>query len=110
MPLFVSIKPKDVKVSYDSRFNSEGTHYTQMVSVTLSDEQINVFNNMVRNTLSSRDASHMAKTYLREINVEDNFTNLTTFEYFKRFFTPLLENQRIKSDRNTLLRIKKVEK
>lgn len=47
MALFVSVKPKSVKVSYNSYFDNNGTHYNQMVSVVLTDEQLEVFNSMV---------------------------------------------------------------
>lgn len=47
MALFVSVKPKSVKVSYNSYFDNNGTHYNQMVSVVLTDEQLKVFNSMV---------------------------------------------------------------
>lgn len=47
MALFVSVKPKSVKVSYNSYFDNNGTHYNQIVSVVLTDEQLKVFNSMV---------------------------------------------------------------
>lgn len=101
MALFVSVKPKSVKVSYNSYFDNNGTHYNQMVSVVLTDEQLEVFNDMVNNTRPS------AKMYLRSVKFGDNYTNLTTFDHFRRFFELLKSNSRIKADRNTLLRIKK---
>ena len=95
MALIVSVKPKSVKVSYNSYFDKNGTHYDQMVSVVLTDEQLEAFNNMAHDT------------HLRSVKFGDNYTNLTTFDYFRRFFEPLKSNSRIKADRNTLLRIKK---
>lgn len=100
MALYVSVKPKSVKVSYNSSFDNNGTHYNQMVSVVLTDKQLEAFNDMVNNTRS-------AKMYLRSVKFGDNYTTLTTFNHFRRFFEPLKSNSRIKADRNTLLRIKK---
>ena len=101
MASFVSVKPKSVKVSYNSYFDNNGTHYNQMVSVVLTDEQLEVFNSMVNGV------SEYTKMHLRSVKFGDNYTNLTTFYYFRRFFEPLKSNSRIKADRNTLLRIKK---
>ena len=101
MAVFVSVKPKSVKVSYNSYFDNNGTHYNQMVSVVLTDKQLKAFNDMVNNT------RHSTKMYLRSVKFGDNYTNLTTFDHFRRFFEPLKSNSRIKDDRNTLLRIKK---
>ena len=101
MAVFVSVKPKSVKVSYNSSFDNNGTHYNQMVSVVLTDKQLEAFNNMVNNTRSP------TKMYLRSVKFGDNYTNLTTFDHFRRFFEQLKSNSRIKADRNTLLRIKK---
>ena len=107
MTLFVSVRPKSVKVSYNSYFDNNGTHYSQMVSVVLTDEQLEVFNNMVNDTQLSKGVSEYTKMHLRSVKFGDNYTNLTTFDYFRRFFEPLKSNSRIKADRNTLLRIKK---
>ena len=101
MASFVSVKRKSVKVSYNSYFDNNGTHYNQMVSVVLTDKQLEAFNDMVNNTLPS------AKMHLRNVKFGDNYTTLTTFDHFRRFFEPLKSNSRIKTDRNTLLRIKK---
>ena len=101
MAVFVSVKPKSVKVSYNSSFDNNGTHYNQMVSVVLNDKQLKAFNDMVNNT------RHSTKMYLRNVKFGDNYTNLTTFDHFRRFFEPLKSNSRIQDDRNTLLRIKK---
>ena len=107
MALFVSVKPKSVKVSYNSYFDNNGTHYNQMVSVVLTDEQLEVFNDMVNNTRLSKGVSEYTKMHLTGVKFGDNYTNLTTFDHFRRFFETLKSNSRIKADRNTLLRIKK---
>ena len=101
MASYVSVKPKSVKVSYNSSFDNNGTLYNQMVSVVLTDKQLEAFNDMVNNTRPS------AKMYLRSVKFGDNYTTLTTFNHFRRFFEPLKSNSRIKANRNTLLRIKK---
>ena len=101
MASFVSVKPKSVMVSYNSSFDNNGTHYNPMVSVVLTDKQLEAFNDMVNNTPPS------VKMHLRNVKFGDNYTTLTTFGNFRRFFEPLKSNSRIKTDRNTLLRIKK---
>ena len=78
-----------------------------MVSVVLTDEQLEVFNSMVNDTQLSKGVSEYTKMPLRSVKFGDNYTNLTTFDYFRRFFEPLKSNSRIKANRNTLLRIKK---
>ena len=107
MAVFVSVKPKSVKVSYNSYFDNNGTHYNQMVSVVLTDKQLKAFNDMVNDTQLSKGVSEYTKMYLRSVKFGDNYTTLTTFDHFRRFFEPLKSNSRIKTDRNTLLRIKK---
>ena len=101
MASYISVRPKSVKVSYNSYFDNNGTLYNQMVSGGLADKQLEAFNDMVNNTRPS------TKMYLRSVKFGDNYTNLTTFDHFRRFFEPLKSNSRIKADRNTLLRIKK---
>jgi len=106
MTQFVSIKPKNVKVSYNSRFDKKGTHYNQMISLALSKEQLKEFNEMVMNTILSKNTREYVKTHLKRVAFGDNYLGLTTLEHFVRFFSPLRENRRIQIARNTILRIK----
>lgn len=105
MALMVSVYPKNVKVNYNSHFAKNGTHYDQMVTLALTKEQVRAFANMVIDTLGSKGVSEYTKMHLKRVNFGDNYTNLTTFDYFTRFFHPLLTNKRIKLNRNTILRI-----
>lgn len=103
----VSVFPKNVKVSYNSRFDKDGTHYNQMISLTLSDKQLKAYNTMVNDTLQSWGISEYTKMHLRQLKFGDNYVGLTTLDYFIRFFDPLKSNRRIQIARNTILRIKK---
>lgn len=107
MTTFVSVMPKNVKVSYNSRFDKNGTHYNQMISLVLTKEQLRVFNNHVTDTILSKYTREYIKIHLKCVAFGDNYLGLTTLEHFLNFFTPLRSNRRIQIARNTILRIKK---
>ena len=98
MAVFVSVKPKSVKGSYNGYFDNNGTHYNQMVSVVLTDEQLEVFNSMVNDTQLSKGVSEYTKMHLRSVKFGDNY---------RQFFETLKNNRQIKTDRNTRHRNKK---
>ena len=106
MTTFVSVMPKNVKVSYNSRFDKHGTHYNQMISLTLTKEQLREFNIHVTDTILSKYTREYVKTHLKRVAFGDNYLGLTTLEHFLNFFTPLRSNGRIQIARNTILRIK----
>lgn len=102
----VSVFPKNVKVSYNSRFDKNGTHYNQMISLVLSSDQLKAFNNMVSDTVRSWGVREYVKMHLRQLKFGDNYVGVTTLDYFIRFFDPLKSNKRIQIARNAILRIK----
>lgn len=106
MSEFVSTTPNSVRVSYNSRFDKDGTHYNQMLSVVLADKQLKAYNTMVNDTLLSNGVREYTKMHLRQLKFGDNYTGLTTLDYFIRFFDPLKSNKRIQMARNTIIRIK----
>ena len=100
----VTLNPTNVKVSYKQAWDAYGTHYTQMVSVKLTREQFQKFNNKVTEIKFSDYENTYFKLYTKHIEVGDNFANLSTCNAFFTFFG-LMENKRIDVTRNTILRI-----
>lgn len=94
------------KISYGKRFSEEGTCYRQMISAEMSNTDLSYFNALVRKG-KAESGNERFKLYAQELQEGDNFTHLTTAEYFA-YMTNIINDKRFKGYKNTLIRIKLV--
>jgi hypothetical protein len=85
-------------------FDKEGTAYKQRVTITLSQKEIDEFNKNVDAIKCGDKVSSYGKLFLKQIEKGDNYTNLTTFRFFREFFG-LEKISRIDLSKNTIVRI-----
>lgn len=94
---------KNVKISYQAK-EHEGYIYRQMIALTISSLQLKEFNCHVTNTVSYTKNTY-TKIFLKPLKEGDNYTNCTTFLTAINTFN-LVNNKRLKFNRNTVVRIK----
>lgn len=95
-------------VSYNLRFNNEGTSYSQMISLKMTEKELNKLNNFVRK--DKKNYGDLALYYKGELKEGNNFVTLSYRDSILRY----MEENKVKInrkvlDRNTLFRIKLVK-
>lgn len=95
-------------VSYNLRFNNEGTSYSQMISLKMTEKELNELNNFVRK--DKKNYGDLALYYKGELKEGNNFVTLSYRDSILRY----IEENKVKInrkvlDRNTLFRIKLVK-
>lgn len=96
-----------MRISYQKRYGNNGTVFRQMVKITR--RELNLINFAIaleieNNYKNYKDYSwdyNSATLYLELLTEEVNYTNLTT----NRFIAKLLNNKRLKTDRNTIYQV-----
>lgn len=99
------LSDKDVKIAYVNKFDEEGFHYDQMVTLSLTPMQYEGYNNYVTMVLTHTNSSSPVKLYLKRLATGDNYTNITTFSTVATYFN-FRDNKRLKQKRNTIIRVK----
>lgn len=77
--------------------------FRQAIIVKLTHSQLNEFNASVMNKILDNDSDNNTKLFLKNISEGINYSNLTTFSYFKDFFD-LNNNKKIKKE-NTIIKV-----
>lgn len=91
------------KVSYPSNFSSEGTHYSQTINMTLCRDEFRKLNyDIAVCKLNNRHT--MFGMYLDTFKKGVNYTKLTQCRFLVTHFG-LIGDKRIKSDRNTIVKV-----
>ena len=93
------------KVSYGQEWDKEGTHYRQMITISIPSEQI--LKHLVNAKIRAYKGIHqdfLTKLYFQELNVGKNYVSLS----FRNFVVNTFLNRNDKRilDRNTIIRIK----
>lgn len=97
---------KSVKVAHNIwATDKEGFTYTQRITIHLTKVELLSFNTYVLDKVLSNDRpNYNEKLYLKRLSYGDNYTNNTTRRNFVEYFH-LTDNKRIKTDRNTIIRV-----
>ena len=95
-------------VSYNLRFNNEGTSYSQMIILKMSEKELNKLNDFVKR--DKENYGDLALYYKGELKEGNNFVTLSYRDSILRY----MEENKVKIarkvlDRNTLFRIKLVK-
>lgn len=101
----MTISDNNIKIGYINKFDENGFHYTQMVTLYLSPNELEGYNRYVTVVLVHTKNSDPAKLHLRQLHTGDNFATLTTFSAVATYFN-FTNNKRLHKDRNTIIRIK----
>lgn len=91
------------KISYQSKWNNEGTHYSQTINVRLSKEEFKLFNDNIILSKLNAPSYHDYKLYLNTFKKGVNYTKLTQAMYFAEYFNIINNDKRYKTDRNTIV-------
>ena len=101
----MTISDDNIKISYVNKFDEDGFHYTQMVTLTLTSGQLEGYNNFVTTLLVHTENSSPKNIHLKRLHTGDNYATLTTFSTVATYFN-FRDNKRLKQKRNTIIRVK----
>ena len=100
------------KISYDKKWNNEGTTYSQTLNVTLTRKEFTDLNhNITLAKLNAPSWNTYYKLYLDTFKKGINYTKLTQIKFFAQYFgiisinTNIVNDKRFKQDRNTIVKI-----
>lgn len=91
-----------LKISYQKKWDKNGTTYDQMISVQMTRTDYLKMNEIIACYLVCYERNH-DKIYLDTFHKGDNYTTLTQRDFFLHYWG-LKTNKKIK-DRNTIIRI-----
>lgn len=93
------------KVSYKKEWSNDGTTYRQTITIFIPNkEKLDKINSYIRE-YKKHSGNWMVNTYLTEMNLGKNYTNLTTADYMViNYLNP--DDIRLKRDRNSIINIK----
>ena len=92
------------KVSYEQEWDKEGTHYSQMITISIPSEQI--LKHLVNAKIRAYKGIHqdfLTKLYFQELNVGKNYVSLSFRDFVVNTFLNQKDNRIL--DRNTIIRI-----
>lgn len=90
-----------ITISYGSRFDNEGTHYTQLIKIKCTRSEFE-HNNFLMDVNKHR--YHSFRLYGNRLHEGLNYTNVTTCEFFSDVYG-FKTNKRYKRNRNTIIDI-----
>lgn len=100
------------KISYNKKWNNEGTTYSQTLNVTLTRKEFTDLNhNITLAKLNAPSWNTDYKLYLNTFKKGINYTKLTQIKFFAQYFgiiginTNTINDKRFKQDRNTIVKI-----
>lgn len=100
------------KISYNKKWNNEGTTYSQTLNVTLTRKEFTDLNhNITLAKLNAPSWNTDYKLYLNTFKKDINYTKLTQIKFFAQYFgiisinTNIVNDKRFKQDRNTIVKI-----
>lgn len=100
------------KISYNKKWNNEGTTYSQTLNVTLTRKEFTDLNhNITLAKLNAPSWNTDYKLYLDTFKKVINYTKLTQIKFFAQYFgitdihTNIVNDKRFKQDRNTIVKI-----
>lgn len=100
------------KISYNKKWNNEGTTYSQTLNVTLTRKEFTDLNDYIAVAkLNTPSWNTDYKLYLNTFNEGINYTKLTQIKFFAQYFgiisinTNIVNDKRFKQDRNTIVKI-----
>lgn len=100
------------KISYNKKWNNEGTSYSQTLNVTLTRKEFTDLNhNITLAKLNAPSWNTDYKLYLNTFKKGINYTKLTQIKFFVQYFgiitinTNIINDKRFKQDRNTIVKI-----
>lgn len=100
------------KISYNKKWNNEGTTYSQTLNVTLTRKEFTELNhNITLAKLNAPSWNTDYKLYLNTFKKGINYTKLTQIKFFAQYFgiisinTNIVNDKRFKQDRNTIVKI-----
>lgn len=91
------------KISYQSKWNNEGTHYSQTINVKLNREEFRKLNYDIATAKLNAPSYHDYKMYLDTFKRGINYTKLTQCKFFATHFNIINNDKRYKTDRNTIV-------
>lgn len=100
------------KISYNKKWDNEGTTYTQTLNVTLTRKEFTDLNYHIAIAKLNAPYWHTDyKLYLDTFKKGINYTKLTQIKFFAQYFgitdihTNIINDKRFKQDRNTIVYI-----
>ena len=100
------------KISYNKKWNNEGTSYSQTLNVTLTRKEFTDLNhNITLAKLNAPSWNTDYKLYLNTFKKGINYAKLTQIKFFAQYFgiisinTNIINDKRFKQDRNTIVKI-----
>ena len=100
------------KISYNKKWNNEGTTYSQTLNVTLTQKEFTDLNhNITLAKLNAPSWNTDYKLYLNTFKKGINYTKLTQIKFFAQYFgiisinTNIVNDKRFKQNRNTIVKI-----
>ena len=99
----------EYRLSYQSKWNDEGTHYNQTINAKLDREDFELLNECIACSKQNAPSYHDYKLYLHTFKEGVNYTNLTQAKYFAEYFFIINNDMRYKTNRNTIVIINIVE-
>lgn len=97
------------KISYQKKWNEEGTTYNQTLNVKITRQEFRLLNYHIATTkLNAPSWNTNYKLYLDTFKVGINYTKLTQIKFFAEYFGIIdshnrTRNERFKQDRNTIV-------
>ena len=100
------------KISYNKKWNNEGTTYSQTLNVTLTRKEFTDLNDYIALAkLNAPSWNTDYKLYLDTFKKGINYTKLTQIKFFAQYFgiisinTNIVNDKRFKQNRNTIVKI-----